>query len=166
MDEEAHRPGPARVVVPAAVSTAVTLVWSIVALSGVTALLTWWLRDDLVRAWARGNPEATALLRSGGIEALDQSTITVPEFVPLAVTSFAVIAGLALVLAAFLRSGHNWARWCLVALVAFAVFTTGVSIRRGLPPTFVVLAVLSLALNLALLWFLFRKDTSRYLRVD
>lgn len=170
MDEEPGRAGQeavaGRVVVPRSVTTAISLVWGTVAISGVTAVLTWLLRDDLVRAWARDNPDAMEQLRAGGIEALDNSSITVPSFIPLAVTSFAIIAAMALVLSAFLRGGHNWARWCLVALAAFAMFTTFVSVNRGLPLVFVLLAVLSLVLQVALLWFLFHADTRRYVRVE
>ena len=164
MSEVPPRLGDERAV-PRSVTVAIGLVWAIVALAGVTALLTWLLRDALVRAWAHGNAEAMALIRDGGVAALDHSSITVPAFISLAVTSFLVIAGLAVVLAAFLRSGHGWARWCLVALVVFAVFTTGISLARGLPPVFVVLAAVSVGLDLALLRFLFHRDTNAYLRV-
>lgn len=160
MDETPSR------VVPAAVTTAIWLVWAIVALSGVTAALTWMLRDEMVRVWARDNGEARAVLREGGVEALDKSAIAVPEFVPLAVTSFAVVAGLALVLAAFLRSGHPWARWSLVALVVFGLLTTGLSVNRGVPVAFLALAVLALVLHLGLLRFLFHRDTNEFLRIE
>lgn len=155
-----------RVAVPASVTMSIRLAWAIVALSGLTALLTWWLRDDLVRAWARGNSEAMEQLREGGLEGLYQSSISVPELVPLAVTSFVIIAGLTLVLVAFLRGGHGWARWCMVVLIAGSMFSTGVTVSRGLPWAFVVFAALSVVLQLALLRFLFHPDTSKYLRVE
>lgn len=155
-----------RVPVPASVTTSIRLAWSIVVLSALTALLTWLLRDDLVRAWARGNREAMEQLTEGGIEGLDQSSISVPSLVPLAVTSFVIIAGLTLVLTAFLRGGHGWARWCMVVLIAGSMFSTAVTISRGLPWAFVIFAALSLVLQLALLRFLFHPDTSKYLRVE
>lgn len=155
-----------RIAVPASVVMSIRLAWAIVAVSGLTALLTWLLRDDLVRAWARGNREAMEQLSQGGIEALDQSSISVPSLVPLAVTSFVIIAGLTLVLVAFLRGGHGWARWCLVVLIAGSMFSTGVTLSRGLPWAFVIFAALSLVLQVALLRFLFHPDTSKYLRVE
>ena len=164
MGEVPDRPAGATVEVPASVTTAVRLVWALVALTGVTALLTWLLREDLVRSWARGDAEATALLREGGMAALERSAISVPAFVSLALTSFVVLAGLALVLVAFFRTGHEWARWSLVATVLFAVFTTGVSVARGLPPVFQVLAWLTMALCLALLVLLLHPRTSAFLR--
>ena len=111
------------------------------------------------------NPDATELLREGGMPALEQSTISVPAFVPLAFTSFVVLLGLAVVLVAFLRSGHAWARWALLALVVLAVFSTGVAVTRGLPTVFVVLAVVTIGVELALVRYLFHRDTGRYLRV-
>ena len=65
-----------------------------------------------------------------------------------------------LVLVPFFRGGHNSARITIAALMVFGVFAAGVSIARGLPVVFVVLAVLTLVAFLVELWLLFHKDTT------
>jgi hypothetical protein len=153
-----------RPAVPASVTLAIRLVWLLVAILGVTAILTALMHDDLVRVWAEGNPEAKALVESGGVEALEASSISVPSFAPLAFATFFVLAGFALVLAAFLRTGHDWARHSIAALVLFAGFATVIPVVRGLPVAFLVPAVASLLVDAALLWLLYRRETSAYLR--
>lgn len=155
---------PPRVAVPSTVTNAIRMVWVIVGLTGLTAVMSAIFRDDLVLAWAEGNPEAEKLVQAGGLEALEKSSITIPALVPLAFSLFAVFAGLALVLVAFLRGGHNWARLSIAALAVFAIFVTGLSIVRGLPPVFLILAGISMLAYGALLWLLFHKETSAYIR--
>lgn len=155
---------PPRVVVPSAVTNAIRMTWVVLALTGVTALLTFLFRDDLVLHWAEGNPEAQRLIDSGGLTALEESAISVPAFAPLAIWLFVTFAALAVVLTAFVRGGHNWARHSLAALVVFAGFGTGVSMTRDLPPVFLGLAVLSLVAYLVLLWLLYHKDTNAFIK--
>jgi len=133
---------------PASVRAAVGLVWGVIVLSGVSALLTVVLRDQLVRSWSVGKT----------------TDLTPPAFVPVALTLFAVMAALGWVLVVFFSHGHGWARWSLAALVLFAGFTSAIGLDRDLPPAFVVLTVVFLVLNTALLFFLFHKDTNAYLR--
>ena len=134
--------------VPASVRAAVWLVWGVIVLSGLSALLTVVLRDQLVRSWAEGRT----------------TDLAPPAFVPVAVTLFVVLAALGWVLVVFFSHGHGWARWSLAALVLFAGFTSAIGLDRDLPPAFVVLTVVFLVLNTALLFFLFHKDTNAYLR--
>lgn len=142
-------PGPAAFVeTPASVRTVVRLVWAVIGLSGLTALLTVVLRDQLVSSWAEGkSPE-----------------LEPPAFVPVAITLFVVIALLGWVLVVFFRTGHNWARWSIAALVVFAAFAAAVGLNRELPTAFLVLTALSLALYAALLVFLFHRDTNAFVR--
>ena len=155
---------PPQVEVPASVTWAVRMVWVVIGLTGLTAVLSAIFRDDLVLAWAERNDDARQLVDAGGLAALERSSITVPAFVPLAFTLFIVFASLALVLVAFFRGGHNWARLCIAALVVFAIFVSTLSIVRGLPPVFLGLAVLSLLAYAVLGFLLFHRDTNAYLR--
>lgn len=132
---------------PTSVRVAVWLVWGVVAVSGLTALLTVLLRDQLLASWQEGrSPE------------LDP-----PAFVPVAITLFVVVALLGWVLAVFFRNGHGWARWSIAALVVFAAFSAAIGLNGDLPPAFVILTALSLFLYAALLVVLFHKDTNAYL---
>lgn len=149
---------------PASVQMATRLMWVVIGLSGVTALVTILLRDDLVRSWAEGNRTAALVLEEGGLEALERSSISVPAFVPLALVSFGVLAMLGWVLVAFFRAGHGWARWALVLLAVFAAFVAALAFTRNPPLPFVVLSVVSLGVCGALLYYLLHRDTGAFLR--
>lgn len=135
---------------PRSVSGATWVVGGLVVLSGLTALLTVLMRDDLVRAWAAGHP--------------DESGVKPPSFVPVAIVLFVVFALLAGVLAVFLRSGHNWARLSLTALVGFMAVATLAGLRTGPPTAFLLVSVVAVVLDVALLFFLWHRDTSTYIR--
>lgn len=134
--------------VPASVRTACRLVWTVIGLTGLTALLTVVLRDELVRTWSEGK----------------SADLTPPAFVPVAITLFVVVAAFGWVLVVFFRHGHGWARWVLAALVVFAGFASVQGVFRQLPTAFVVLTVVTMLVSLTLLVFLFHKDTNAYLR--
>lgn len=150
---------------PASVSRAIWLLRIVVAWSGLTALLTIFFRDALIRSWAEGNPAARVLLDKGGIDAVRHSSIDVPDFVTVAIVLFVVFASLAGVLVVFFRGGHGWARIVITAMVVFMVFSTLASLNRDLPPLFMVLSVVALGLSAVLLVFLWHKDTTAYLRL-
>ena len=134
--------------VPASVRTAVRLVWTVVALAGITTLLTVVLRDQLVEDRSEG-------------EAAD---LTPLAFVPVAVTLFFVVAAFAWVLVVFFRHGHGWARWVLTALVVFACFASVQGLGRGLPMALAAVTTVTMVVCLVLLVFLFHKDTGAFLR--
>ena len=150
--------------VPASVRNALRVLAAIVGVSALTALLTWVQQDEVILSWARGNPSAQELLAAGGLEELRAAAI-VPKFVPLAMVSFVVFLLLAVVLAAFLVDGHGWSRLGLTAMAVFGVLVSALGLLNHLPVLFVVLSVVSMVLNVALVFFLWRRDTSAYLRV-
>jgi hypothetical protein len=140
-------PDPA-VALPTPVRLAAALVWAVIALSGLTALLTVVLRDQLVDSWAVGKP----------------ADLEPPAFVPVAITMFVVLALLGWVLVVFFRIGHGWARWAIAALVVFSAFVSLIGLGRDLPTAFVLLTVVSLVLDAVALVLLFHRDTTAYLR--
>lgn len=148
---------------PASVTHAVRVLILLVAVAGVTTLLTWVRRDDLVRSWAEGNRTAREVLARGGLEAVE-STLTVPGIVPIAVTSFVVFASLVWVLGVFLAEGFGWARWSLAITVLFTAFAAVLCIGSGIPGLFVGLAILVMVICVVLLALLFHKDTNSYVR--
>lgn len=148
---------------PGSIVNAVRVLAAIVLVSGATATLTWVQSDEVILSWAEGNSSAQDILAEGGLDALRQSPIA-PDFVPLAIVSFLVFATLAVVLAAFLVSGHGWARVGLTAMVALGVLVAAVGLRNSLPTMFVVLSLANLVLYAVLLFFLWRRETSDYLR--
>jgi hypothetical protein len=148
---------------PGSVVNSVRVLRLIVATAGVITLLTWLLRDEVVLGWAKGNPSAQELLAQGGIDLLRESPI-VPGFVALSVVAFAAFAALALVLGSFFRGGHGWARLVLTATVGVGVLVGAVAIDSHLPAVFVVLAALVIVESLVLAFFLWRRETTAYLR--
>ena len=149
---------------PTSVTRAIWVVRALVGWGVLASVLTVVLRDELVLAWARGNRAAQEILDEGGLDALKQSSIQIPGFVALTVTLFVVYAVLVLVLVAFLRGGHPWARIVLTATAAFTTFAVVVGLARDLPALFAALAAGALLLNVVLLWFLWQGETGRYLR--
>lgn len=149
---------------PRSVTEAVRVQWALVAVSGVSTLLTVVMRDDLLLAWARSDPDARAIVAEGGLAALQQSPLTVPAFVPVAVVSFIVYAALAWVLGVLFREGHRWARYGLLTLAAGYLFAMVVIVRADPPAPFWVLGVVAAILDLVLVWFVAQRDTGEWTR--
>jgi len=135
---------------PRSLTTAIRVVWGLVALSGLTALLTVVRREELVRRWEAGRQ--------------DIGSVQPPEFVPVAIVLFIVFAALAAVLVMFVRDGHSWARLSLTVLVVFMAVSTLAGLRTEPPVLFLVLSLLALVLDAVLLVFLWHRDTSTYIR--
>lgn len=150
---------------PGSITNALRSLLALVVLSGVAVLLTWLQHDEIIRSWAKGNSSAQEILASGGIAALRDSAI-VPKFVPLALVSFIVFAVLAMVLGAFLADGHGWSRLVLTGTSLFGLLVSFLGLNHGLPTAFVAVSALFFVFCLVLVFFLWRKDTSTYLRVN
>lgn len=151
------------IVRPSSVILAARVALALLVAAGITTLLTWWRREDLLTSWAEGNAGARVILREGGLEAVE-STLAVPAFVPVAVTSFVVLAMLVGVLLAFFVEGFGWARLSLAVIALFGIFLAVLCVASGIPTLFVVMSVLMVVLCLALLVLLFHRDTNRYFR--
>jgi len=150
---------------PGSITNALRNLVALVVVSGMAVLLTWLQHDEVIRAWAKGNSSAQEILASGGMAALRESAI-VPKFVPLALVSFVVFVVLVVVLGAFLVDGHGWSRLVLTATSFFGVLVAVLGLNHGLPTAFVIVSALFFVLSLTLVFFLWRKDTSTYLRVN
>jgi hypothetical protein len=150
---------------PGSITNALRNLVALVVVSGMAVLLTWLQHDEVIRAWAKGNSSAQEILASGGMAALRESAI-VPKFVPLALVSFIVFVVLVVVLGAFLVDGHGWSRLVLTATSFFGVLVAVLGLNHGLPTAFVIVSALFFVLSLTLVFFLWRKDTSTYLRVN
>lgn len=149
--------------VPGSVVNAVRVLGLIVATSAVITLLIWLLRDDVILGWAEGNPSAQEILARGGIDQLRDSPI-VPGFVALAVVAFVGFALLAVVLGSFFKGGHAWTRPVLTATAGIGVLVGAVCIDNQLPVIFSVLSALVIVEGLVLSYFLWKRETTSYLR--
>jgi hypothetical protein len=135
---------------PASVDRAVLLLWGLVVVGLVVTVLVVVFRHELAEAWSAGHPPDSAIKQ--------------PEFVPVVIVSYVVVAGLILTLVQFLRGGHNWARNSLAATVVFIGIATVAGLRTDPPAVFVVCAVVSLVYNAVLLFHLFHPATTAYVR--
>ena len=135
---------------PRSLTHAIRVMWGLVALNGLTALLTVVLHDELISRWESGRQ--------------DIGTVQPPEFVPVAIVLFIVFAALAGVLVMFVRDGHGWARLSLSVLVVFMAVATLAGLRTEPPVLFLVLSLISVLLDAVLLFFLWHRDTSTYIR--
>ena len=133
---------------PASVTSAIRAQLALVGVAGLATLLTIVERDELVRAWTARHPTG----------------IDPPDFVPVAIVLFITFGLLAAVLMVFFRAGHGSARVALTVLAGFFLLAMIAVLRLDPPVLFIVLAVLSGLLDLVLLFFLWRKDTSEFLR--
>ena len=133
---------------PGSVTSAIRAQLALVGVAGLSTLLTIIERDELVRTWTVRHPTG----------------IDPPDFVPVAVVLFITFGLLAAVLMVFFRAGHGSARVALTVLAGFFLLAMVAVLRLDPPVLFIVLVVLSALLDLVLLFFLWRKDTSEFLR--
>ncbi|SDC95191.1 hypothetical protein [Nocardioides lianchengensis] len=149
---------------PTTVTRTTQVLGVLLALGAVAAVLSVFLEDSLIRSWAEHNPSVRETFEQGGLDAVKDSPVQIPAFAPVAVVLFVVIAGLALVLLAFVRIGHLWARTCLAVLVAFTALGTIAGLRTDPPGLYVAFAAVSLVIEVVLVYFLFHRDTTAFLR--
>ena len=149
---------------PASVTWATRLLTALVALGAIVTLLIVVLQDQLIRTWAEGRSDTRKVLRTGGLEAVKNGEVHVPQFIPVALTLFVVVALLIWVLTMFLRGGYGWARVALTITLFFLAVGTIAGLRTGLPATFMALALTSFPIECAAAYFLWEKDTGDFLR--
>ncbi len=137
---------------PTTVTRATQLLLALMALGLVITVLVVVLGDELLDAWSAGHPPVSA--------------IKPLVIVPVVVVMYIVVAGLVLVLLPFLRSAHNWARHSLVAIVVSIMIAILAGIRTSPPTLYVVCSVAALVLDAAILYYLWHRDTSRYVTGD
>ncbi|KRB75971.1 hypothetical protein ASE01_13070 [Nocardioides sp. Root190] len=126
---------------PPAVELACWLLWFLVAAGLLVCVMVVVQRDDLGAVWSPMQ--------------VGDSTVQPVEFVPVILVLYGVTAVLAATLIALFRTGHNWARHSLAAIVV-GIFLVAVATVRTDPPTLVDgmaigAAVLS-AVTLVFIW--------------
>ena len=149
---------------PGSVGTAIRAAWGLVAMIGVTVVLMAIFRNAVLGSWAVRHAGAREAWEQGGRTGLERAGIVAPAFWPVATTMFVVVAMLVWVLTVFFREGHRWGQLGLSGVAVAGVFASVVlGFRLHPPPVFVVLAVVSLAIEVLLAASLWHKDTLGYL---
>ena len=150
---------------PGSVVNALRCLGALVVVMALGTLLTVLFQDDLIEAWAQGNPAAREILDEGGVEALKSSSISLPAFVPVVVVLFIVMLGLLVVLRVFFREGYEWARLSLAAVGLMIGLAAGlIAFRESPPAVFVVVCVAAIVVDLAFLVLLAHPDTTEFIR--
>ncbi len=150
---------------PSSVVNAQRALGVLAALMALATVLTVFLEDDLIRAWAQRNDAAKEILDEGGIEGLRASSLALPAFIPVVVVMFVVLLGLLAVLRVFFREGYEWARLSLGAVALLIGVAAGlIAFREGPPALFVVICVLAILDDLVLLALLMHPDTTAFIR--
>jgi hypothetical protein len=137
---------------PPSIRTSVNLVWAIVAMSVLSAVVTFIFIDDIV---------ATAL--DGQVAGVDESTVRASATVS-ALVGVVVFGALWIVLGIFLRKGANWARIVLSILAGLGVVFGLFGLAAPQHASVLVIGVITWVLEAALLWFLWQKDSTAYLK--
>ncbi len=149
---------------PGSVTQAIRMHALLVVLGGVTAALTIFLNDALIRTWAQGRPDMARVLETQGLQAVKDGAVRPPAFIAPSVTLWVVIALLIWMLLLFFANANSWARLTLSALLFFAAVATIAGIRTEPPAVFVVLMIASMVVEVVAVAYLWHPDTNRFLR--
>ncbi|GAB6984731.1 hypothetical protein [Nocardioides pyridinolyticus] len=130
------------------VTGAIWLSAAAIGLAGLATLFTIVFKGELVDDWAA--------------DRVDVGSVTPPAFVPVAVTMFFVVAMLTFVVLAFFRQGYEWAR-ILLSLNAVVLALATLAVLQTSPPTlFLVVAAVSVVVDVAALAALWHRDTRAF----
>jgi hypothetical protein len=148
---------------PASLGLALRALLALIVVSGITVVLICVFRDSLIRSWAEGNPEASHVLHTQGLDAVKNGSVKPPHFVVPAITLFVTFAGLLGVLATFVRNGFEWSRIGITVLLGFGTVATIAALLTGLPALFVVCSAVAMAVGLVAVLALWMPATTRYI---
>lgn len=136
---------------PPSIKTAVNIIWALVALTVLGAVLTVAFLDDVVKA---AGLDLTAAEQDAARTAA----------IAGAVVGVLIFGGLFILLAVFLRRRANWARIVLTVLAVLGILGGLYNLATTQPAIFHILNVVELLLYAALIFFLWRRDSSDYLK--
>ncbi|MDX6357020.1 MAG: hypothetical protein QOH37_74 [Nocardioidaceae bacterium] len=149
---------------PASVGLAIRAAWGLVGVIGLTVVLMAVFYNSVIGSWAHRHDGAREAFAQGGRVGLERAGFVPPAFLPVGATMFVVAAMLVWVLTVFFREGHRWGQLGLSGLVLATVFA---SVALGFvlhpPAVFVLLALVSLVLEMAAAACLWHRDTLGYL---
>ncbi|MFE6647646.1 hypothetical protein ACFVJS_13845 [Nocardioides sp. NPDC057772] len=153
--------------VPREMTWAIRLIVGLIAFSAVVVVVMVLRSDDLVRAWAEGNPSAKRILETEGLDALinppTDNRVSAPAFIAPAITLFGVMAIMMGVLAVFLRNGFEWARITITFLVFISAVASIGGILTGPPVIISVLTAIALVIAAGLLAVMWLPANTRYI---
>ncbi|WP_436698308.1 hypothetical protein [Nocardioides sp. BYT-33-1] len=135
---------------PPAVVIACWLLWFLVAAGLLVCVLVVARRDDLGSVWSPMQ--------------VGDSTVQPVEFVPVILVLYGVTAVLAATLIALFRTGYDWARHALAAIVVGVILVAVATVRTD-PPTMVDgMAIAAAVIGAVTLVFLWHPQSAGYVR--
>lgn len=134
---------------PASVRTAVKLILASIALGIISTLVTFLVLDDVIDAALEGT--------SG----LDRDAARTGAVIG-AIVGLVISVALAAMFAYFISKGANWARIVYTVLVVLGILLNMLGLLGAQPAILLVTTVVSLALSVAIVYFLYRPDSNRY----
>ena len=135
---------------PPAVVIACWLLWFLVAAGLLVCVLVVTRRDDLGSVWSPMQ--------------VGDSTVQPVEFVPVILVLYGVTAVLAATLIALFRTGYDWARHALAAIVLGVILVAVATVRTD-PPTMVDgMAIAAAVIGAVTLVFLWHPQSRQFVR--
>ena len=138
---------------PPSIRTSVNLIWAIVAMSVLSAVVTFIFIDDII----------ATTLQDQGAAGVSESTVRASATVS-AIVGVVVFGTLWIVLGIFLRKGANWARIVLSVLAGLGVVFGLFGLVAPQHASVLVIGIITWVLEAALLWFLWQKDSTAFLK--
>lgn len=135
---------------PPAVELACWLLWVLVAAGLLVCVMVVVQRDDLGAVWSPMQ--------------VGDSTVRPVEFVPVILVLYGVTAVLAATLIALFRTGHNWARHSLAAIVVGIFLMTVATVRTDPPALVDTAAIAAAVLSAVTLVFIWHPQSRQFVR--
>ena len=142
---------PTKGTAPASVKTAVTLIWVSVALGVISSIVTFVFLDDIVD--------------TSGTSGVDPDTVRITVIIS-AVVGLVISVAIAALFAYFISKGANWARIVYTVILGLSIAFNLFGLFGAQPVILVVISVVSIALSIAILFFLYRPESNRYFKAD
>lgn len=151
---------------PASLQWSLRLLGGLVLFGGVVVVVMVVRHDDLIRAWAQGNPSARLVLQTQGIDALKdvpEGKTQPPAFITPAIVLYVTLTLLFWVLSRFLKNGFELARMAISAMLLVVIICAIGGALTGPPPLFVGATVVGIAIALACGVLMWLPSSSRYI---
>lgn len=149
--------------VPPSVSKAITTIWVLVGLAVINTVLSIVMIDTLIESWANSSPGWQEMYENGGREAVEGSA---PQFIPIGIIGLVIFGVVYIGLALMLRKGKGWARIVLTILAVLNVLSALSGFAQARPAVFMVLQVITAIVAVALLVFLWNRQTTDFIRAS
>lgn len=140
---------PTKGLAPPSVKTAVKLIWASVALGVISSIVTFFFLDDIVE--------------SAGTSGMDQDALRTGAIIG-AIVGLIISVGLAALFAYFISKGANWARIVYTVILVLGIMFNIFGLFGAQPVILLVITVVSIALSVAVLFFLYRPDANSYFK--